>query len=526
MIFDLSKDKSLLNLLSKVDLDEETSNLVKSKASVSSIRKSLESNITSSNLIQYRKYILKAKEDEDEKEEREAAEQREEAAHSETRQMTGSAGSYEDVHADMDSRAKKEEAATLNAAQVKKRKYKKAVKDFSIIKKAIIKLKDIQSEVNENNKIMSKTYDTIPKKQSNFIITWLTFLNKDKKSLVRHYQDLLTKVNLAGKNEEDRFIDVLLGKSWDEDDNESDVKEADILIEDIQTELNNLLDTTFTLGASRNMGFLEVMIKLHHSTYNSEPVTSVNLKQRRDNLNAFLASINSEGNSEEEEEEDTYSEVAERMEELNSSLESLQGKKLSLENELEKLNNVGSSIDNMIANKLQQLTRGLNAVLNDSKRLNLTDEFIKDKLQSMKELKDNPKKYEQELRTEIEDKVEITQAKLDKIIDDLDRFDRFDTSLQRFIALIKLHEGERPMEEVRELMIKVSTRLVAMKRRVKELNTIIEESNQIMASWMMEQTNLSPVHRRIVDRVDTLTNEYAKLNTDVAKMIDKIDALL
>ena len=59
MIFDLSKDKNLLNILSKVDLDEETSNLVKSKASTYSIIKSLESNITSSNLIQYRKYILK-----------------------------------------------------------------------------------------------------------------------------------------------------------------------------------------------------------------------------------------------------------------------------------------------------------------------------------------------------------------------------------------------------------------------------------------------------------------------------------
>ena len=65
MIFDLSKDKSLLNLLSKVDLDEETGNLVDSRASISSIRKSLESNITSSNLIQYRKYILKAKEEEE-----------------------------------------------------------------------------------------------------------------------------------------------------------------------------------------------------------------------------------------------------------------------------------------------------------------------------------------------------------------------------------------------------------------------------------------------------------------------------
>ena len=67
MIFELSKDKSLLYVLSKVELDEETTGLVKVKAPISDIKKSLENNITSSNLIQYRKYILKATEEEEER---------------------------------------------------------------------------------------------------------------------------------------------------------------------------------------------------------------------------------------------------------------------------------------------------------------------------------------------------------------------------------------------------------------------------------------------------------------------------
>ena len=44
MIFELSKDKSLLYVLSKVELDEETTGLVKVKAPISDIKKSLESN--------------------------------------------------------------------------------------------------------------------------------------------------------------------------------------------------------------------------------------------------------------------------------------------------------------------------------------------------------------------------------------------------------------------------------------------------------------------------------------------------
>ena len=61
MIFELSKDKSLLYILSKVELDKETKALVNQKASPSEIKKSLEKNINSSNMIQYRKFISIAK---------------------------------------------------------------------------------------------------------------------------------------------------------------------------------------------------------------------------------------------------------------------------------------------------------------------------------------------------------------------------------------------------------------------------------------------------------------------------------
>ena len=45
MIFELSKDKSLLSLLSKVNLDKNTESLVKSNANLYESKKSLEDNI-------------------------------------------------------------------------------------------------------------------------------------------------------------------------------------------------------------------------------------------------------------------------------------------------------------------------------------------------------------------------------------------------------------------------------------------------------------------------------------------------
>ena len=63
MIFELSKDKSLLSLLSKVNLDKNTESLVKSNANLYEIKKSLEDNINSTNIVEYRKYIIKAEEE-------------------------------------------------------------------------------------------------------------------------------------------------------------------------------------------------------------------------------------------------------------------------------------------------------------------------------------------------------------------------------------------------------------------------------------------------------------------------------
>ena len=66
MLFELSKDKSLLYVLSKVELDEETQALVNAKAGASEIKKSLERNINPNNIVHYRKYILKPEEEEEE----------------------------------------------------------------------------------------------------------------------------------------------------------------------------------------------------------------------------------------------------------------------------------------------------------------------------------------------------------------------------------------------------------------------------------------------------------------------------
>lgn len=68
MYYELAKDKSLLNVLRKANLDEETTSLVNEGADVSLIKFSLINNLTSQNMIEYRKYITIAKNEEEARE--------------------------------------------------------------------------------------------------------------------------------------------------------------------------------------------------------------------------------------------------------------------------------------------------------------------------------------------------------------------------------------------------------------------------------------------------------------------------
>jgi uncharacterized protein YlxW (UPF0749 family) len=78
-----------------------------------------------------------------------------------------------------------------------------------------------------------------------------------------------------------------------------------------------------------------------------------------------------------------------------------------------------------------------------------------------------------------------------------------------------------------------------MHRKVKRLNTIVDEKIRIIAEWTVERLKsgeivttdgkydgMDTVDKDTVAEVDTLTNKYAELNSKVKDLIRKIDALL
>ena len=98
MILDLSKDKSLAGLLKRVELDEETKDLVNQGASATLIKMSLVKNMNSSNIVQYRRYIQKAEDEETEEQRKERLEaERELRARGTEEQRADEGAQLEDV---------------------------------------------------------------------------------------------------------------------------------------------------------------------------------------------------------------------------------------------------------------------------------------------------------------------------------------------------------------------------------------------------------------------------------------------
>jgi len=98
VILDLSKDKSLAGLLKRVELDEETKDLVNQGASATLIKMSLVKNMNSSNIVQYRRYIQKAEDEETEEQRKERLEaERELRARGTEEQRADEGAQLEDV---------------------------------------------------------------------------------------------------------------------------------------------------------------------------------------------------------------------------------------------------------------------------------------------------------------------------------------------------------------------------------------------------------------------------------------------
>jgi len=132
VILDLSKDKSLAGLLKRVELDEETKDLVNQGASATLIKMSLVKNMNSSNIVQYRRYIQKAEDEETEEQRKERLEaERELRARGTEEQRADEGAQLEDVEEAISGRdvASEQSTSAFAAEQKEKEEQRKDEKE-------------------------------------------------------------------------------------------------------------------------------------------------------------------------------------------------------------------------------------------------------------------------------------------------------------------------------------------------------------------------------------------------------------
>lgn len=191
MILELSKDKSLLYVLTKVELDSETKMLLDSNADKKEIRKSLVKNINPSNMITYRKLIKKADEELDDEA---LEEQKRKKEKEELEDLPDEVA--RDIQQDKDDEEEKDLVniaeeniretdrqidARMIASDAKERRRRQITKIVRIADDYVAKIKRLNDIKDEKITSLPADFRTIPKSKISRIIEFLTIMKNKKR---------------------------------------------------------------------------------------------------------------------------------------------------------------------------------------------------------------------------------------------------------------------------------------------------------------------------------------------------------
>tara|TARA_R100001510_G_C7651138_1_gene208770 strand:+ start:823 stop:2901 length:2079 start_codon:yes stop_codon:yes gene_type:complete len=282
MFFELSKDKSLLYVLSKVELDDETRELVTAKASAGEIKKSLIKNINPSNMFQYRKYISIAKQEEDYGElegdvryrgaatarqaQVDAGKGRGNVSEAEQRRLMAE-GSAEAISAE--ARQKTAEANRQNSLQREILTYEELIPKL----REMIKTIQITQPVSDQKVISGQSpYKNVTKTKSERLITTLVALKKEGNYLIKR----------ASEFTENGDFPIYSGKMYKKKTNTYTKKKSkrEINIHDMN---NTLLELSKAKLDNHDVDLLATLGEIHLEKFNAEAKALQNIPSiRRD----------------------------------------------------------------------------------------------------------------------------------------------------------------------------------------------------------------------------------------------------
>lgn len=486
MFYELAKDKSLINVLRKADLDSVTSNLVKEGASLSILKQSLMDNITSENMISYRKYIRIAKEEEDE----------------EARRADERLSEEEDADEVFDN-AVEESDARENLLNERKfgdsvnrlNEEKDAYKSLSALAYQVDIL--IQLATNSNIKVIK---DGSKKKvrgagnlyfklgasrgESSQLLTLLQVIKNDPNYLEDKYGKLLVDGKLSGV----KYSLTRQGKEETQNRKNIDVNE-------IIRKLDIILGVEFGVEENERVydtiDFLELFRLLHIQKYKRQPRNLVprdKVKNERLKMLQWAKKSNSNigVNSQ-------YDRALRKVKAIQSNGASIQQSKLFIEDKIAELDKISQDKDKIVEKKIRKLSQSLRTVMSSGK---IETKRIQELTATFKDMQNNKEKYLKEATEELEKEIKAEKRKLRSLTHDLGSFDTSET-ISKFSQYLNRFKQGDPIASIKTLLTKGINLLTPLRTYSNNMAKITRQSEgkitQGFTQFLQENPDVSIV---------------------------------
>jgi len=563
MLFELSKDKSLLSMLSKANLDEHTAKLVKGEANPTEIKKSLIENINSDNIVAYRKYIKKAEEEEEtirEREERKITESQRKKAIQLLAEKEGT--SKEEVNTSVIPTTKKEarrfiielerelktekdigvdddspQTSELETDKDKQTKLQAA--EASKERRLEAKKKDAQRQLNKATNWLGEVEDLVEKldytvsdgkvevkrlaeyqkfgnslTESNEVISLIMLYEGNDKYLSDRYSEVLVDYDF-GKGKESNIL--MPYKQLKGSEQMMPVPKKAVFVNDLDERWSKLTKANY-----KGVKLSDIVKEMHRKRHGKQPVVDRKDKQRKEELQRLQRYISGESPRD----ASKFKKLRSKVKKINSQVTKSNADKLSIEENIKRLK--GLDTEQIVAEKVKRISRGVKD-LSDVGRM-------REAIASIKDIQENPEKYTEEFTQEIKDAIEEQQEKLVVVTNEIDKLNMLNPVLRRVrralgqIDNVREDTGKEPAGEVKRILGRLTVHIIRLDRtagRITKISEKVEDkTDSIIERLQRGETVGETVEGASINSLRGLNEQFAEHKENIDSIMNEYDNLV
>ena len=544
MLFELSKDKSLLSILSKSNLDEATNELINSGASITEIKKSLIDNMDSNNIVKYRQYIKKAEEVEDEQASlsRQATKKITDAQFKRIVKLIAETEGISESEVDRTkipiNRDKAKQMITDLRAELQTKKTIGLDSDEDAESTDLEGEEQIQPQqgldnsirVSENQRIDTLTLENKKKtiaKDLNKSSVWVGELQDLLKKLSISVTDADTKspkitikrmaefqkfgTNITESNEvigavllfeEDGDYFINKYAKYLESMDLNNVEKTHLLVPRKESskgdglfvpqikkiifvkEINDDWKKVVTAGKIQGVLLSDILKEMHRTAHGKQPVMTRDSSQRKTELQDLQRFISGESPKDAAK----FKKLEDKVKAINRSVQKSRVQQSIITDLIKELEEIKSNTDKLVARKIRKLIQGIKSVSGVDKIKGIMDE--------VKEIQRNPEPYIEELSDKIEKDIEIERMKLETVTNVLLGFEKVTPTLKRVnralgeVNNLREDTGKEPSGQLKGLLGKLLVHVLRVDRYGRKIQAITNELPEVaeksIAEWLLD----------------------------------------